>query len=119
MAHVTDYKRDSMLTIVGGTNTNIDDLEITYLQSLGATSDHVNNAWMEVFLANSATSGNWNNAAVEFLDALGATGDGLPAKWYWFWVTNGGVIVTATDVLLLESGFGLLLESGFGLLLEA
>jgi hypothetical protein len=100
MAHVTDYKRDSMLAIVGGTNTNIDDLESLYLESLGATADtHVNNQWMEVFLDNGATSANWNDAAVEFLDALGATGDGLPAKWYWFWVTNGGVIAVTNNVI--------------------
>jgi hypothetical protein len=39
MSHITDAKRDSMLAIVGGTNTNIDNLEILYLQAAGATSD--------------------------------------------------------------------------------
>ena len=119
MAHVTDYKRDSMLAIVGGTNTNIDDLEHDYLVAAGATTDiHVNNQWMEVFLANGATSANWNNAAQEFLVALGATGDNLSDNWYWFWVTNGGVI-SAGDALLLETGDNLLIETGDNLLLEA
>jgi hypothetical protein len=81
-----------MLAIVGGSITNIDTLEITYLQAAGATSNQVNNAWMEVFLANGATSTNWNTAANEFLIALGAPNAGLTMNWDWFWITNGGVI---------------------------
>jgi hypothetical protein len=92
MSNVTDYKRDSMLAIIGGTNNNIDDLEILYLQNEGATADQVNNAWYEVFFLNGATSLNWNKAAMEFLLAEGATGDNLPDNWGWFWITNGGVI---------------------------
>lgn len=93
MSHITDYKRDSMLAIVGGTNHNIDDLEHDYLVSLGATSGlHVNDQWLEVFLANGATSPNWSDAANEFLIALGAPYSGLTMNWYWFWVTNGGTI---------------------------
>jgi hypothetical protein len=92
MSHITDYKRDSMLAIVSAAVTNIDDLEITYLQAAGATSDQVNNAWMEVFLANGATSTNFNTAANEFLIALGAPFASLPMNWSWFWITNGGVI---------------------------
>jgi hypothetical protein len=92
MTNISDYKRDSMLAIVGGSVTNIDTLEITYLQAAGATSNQVNDAWMEVFLANGATSTNWNTAANEFLIALGAPFASLPMNWSWFWITNGGVI---------------------------
>jgi hypothetical protein len=81
-----------MQTILGSAVENIDTLEIAYLQSLGATSNQVNNAWMEVFLANGATSVNWNVAANQFLIALGATGTNLPDNWYWFWVVNGGAV---------------------------
>ena len=92
MSNRVDYKRDSMLAIVGGTHTNIDDLEILYLQDAGATSGNANTAWMEVFLANGATSTDFNDAAQEYLIYRGATGDNLPENWAWFWVTNGGSI---------------------------
>ena len=118
MSNITDYKRDSMQTVLSSSVENIDDLEILYLQDAGATSDNINEAWYEVFVANGATALHWNNAAQEFLVALGATGDNLADNWYWFWVTNGGVI-SAGDVLLLETGDNLLLETGDNLLLEA
>ena len=92
MAHISDYKRDSMQTVLGSSVTNIDDLEILYLQSLGATSDQVNEAWKEVFDANGASSDNWNDAAQEFLTSVGGTSDNLPDNWNWFWVKNGGVL---------------------------
>jgi hypothetical protein len=92
-----------MLAIVGGSVTNIDDLEITYLQAAGATSNQVNDAWMEVFLANGATSTNWNTAANEFLIALGATGTNLPDNWAWFWITNGGVISSASASFAVDT----------------
>ena len=109
MSHITDYKRDSMKTVLGSSLYNIDTLEIDYLQSLGATSNQVNNAWMEVFLLNGATSGNWNDAAQEFLIALGAPGNNLSDNWNWFWITNGGVILS---YLLQGTGASKTFESG-------
>ena len=92
MTHVTDYKRDSMQTVLGSSVTNIDDLEKLYLAAAGATADDVNRAWHQVFLLNGATSANWNTAAQEFLLSLGAPSNNVSDNWDWFWVTNGGVI---------------------------
>jgi hypothetical protein len=99
MAHVTDYKRDSMQTILGSSVGNIDTLEIAYLQDAGATSDEVNEAWMEVFIIGGSTSGQWTTAAQEFLVALGAPSNNLTDNWAWFWITNGGVIGVADNVV--------------------
>lgn len=63
--------------------------ELAYLQSLGATANNVNDAWMEVFLANGATSTNFNAAAAEFLAGGGYTGS-LPDMWGQYWAAGGG-----------------------------
>jgi hypothetical protein len=71
---------------------NIDDMEILYLQDRGATSDNINDAWMEVFLANGATSTEFNTAAQEFLLSIGAPYTNVTDNWKWFWCVNGGDI---------------------------
>ena len=49
---------DNKWSTLGGTTfeDNIDDLEIAWLQSAGATSDQVNDAWMYVFDLNSTAT---------------------------------------------------------------
>ena len=69
---------------------NIDDMEVTWLQSAGATSDDVNGAWMEVFLANGSTSTQFNLAAEQFLTVEGHTG-ALPDMWKSYWAAGGGI----------------------------
>jgi hypothetical protein len=98
--HVTDCKRDAMLAIVGGTNDNIDDLESLYLQTYGATSEHVNNQWFEVFHLNGATSANWNDAAQEFLLGFGAPFTNLADNWKWWWCVAGGAIGPVVTIAL-------------------
>jgi len=49
MSHISDAKRTALMTALAVSVGNIDDLEIQWLQSKGATSDQVNNAWLEVF----------------------------------------------------------------------
>lgn len=64
--------------------------EVEYLQSLGATSDNVNDAWLELFVIGGATSDNFNDAAVEFLTAWGATAPSTPSMWAEYWAGGGG-----------------------------
>lgn len=80
MSNRTDDKR-SVISAVG--------TELEYLQSLGATANNVNDAWMEVFLANGATSPNFNDAAAEFLTGLGYSG-ALPDMFAAYWAAGGG-----------------------------
>ena len=89
MTHRNDDKKVALLTLTGETSGNIDDLEIQWLQSAGATADDVNRAWHQVFLANGATSANWNAAAAEYLTGLGYTG-ALPDMWAAYWAAGGG-----------------------------
>ena len=93
MSNRNDNKYASLLANTGETSGNIDDLEILWLKSIGATADQINRAWHQVFLLNGATSANWDTAAQEFLVALGAPSEHVSDNWTWFWVTNGGVII--------------------------
>jgi hypothetical protein len=106
MSNITDYKRNSMQTVLGSSVKNIDTLEIAYLQSLGATSNQVNEAWMQVFSLNGATSNEWNTAAQEFLLALGAPSDNLADNWNWYWVTNGGAVAYDPGMMTFDGSTG-------------
>lgn len=55
MSNVADDKRNALMTALVVTEGNIDDLEILWLQVKGATSDQVNEAWVEVFQSELAT----------------------------------------------------------------
>ena len=106
MSNITDNKRNSMKTVTGLSTDNIDDLEKAYLAGYGAALAHVNDMWMEIFLAFGATSVNWNTAANQFLIALGAPYEGLPMNWSWFWDPNGagGVIGAGVSITLISGG---------------
>jgi len=90
MSHVNDDKLAALrakLLVTGGT---IDDLEIVYLQTAGATSDQVNDAWNEVFIANSGGAAkadrHWHSNAVAFLTFQMVTvKTNLSDLWAEFW----------------------------------
>jgi len=80
-----DDKRDALLTALVETEGNTEDLEIQWLQSKGATSDQVNDAWVEVFaITLVGETGNFNTDAYAYLGGLGHTG-ALPDRWATFW----------------------------------
>ena len=81
MANRTDDK-GAVISAVG--------TEVEYLQSLGATSDNVNDAWYEVFVIGGATALHFNDAAVEFLTVWGATAPSYPSMWAEYWAGGGG-----------------------------
>ena len=56
MPHLNDLKKSAFKAALVTTSENIDDLEREWLLSKGATSDQVNDAWMEVFLLTGETS---------------------------------------------------------------
>lgn len=118
MPNVNDKKLESLQTSLSITGGHIDDLEIQWLQSHGATSNQINEAWREVMLLNGATSPNVNDAAKEFLDTIGTPYGHITDSWWWFWTQIGDI--PETDNLLLETGDDLLLEDvgDFVLLLE-
>ena len=86
MAHVNDLKKSAFQTALVTTSENIDDLEIEWLQVKGATSSHVNDAWLEVFgmtLTITAT-GNFNDDAYAYLGSLGHAG-AINERWVKFY----------------------------------
>jgi len=85
MPHVSDDKNAA----VGGGNT--DTSEQAWLKTQGATSDQVNDAWLEVFALTllGAATGNFNTDAYAYLGGLGHTG-ALPDRWASFWAGGGG-----------------------------
>ena len=90
--HVSQAKHAALMTSAGVTEGNIDHLEGLYLVAKGATAGkHVNDQWMEVFLANGATSPNWNLAASEFLVARGFSGN-ISDMWHSFWDGDGVIV---------------------------
>jgi hypothetical protein len=78
-------RTDDKGTVVSAVGT-----EVEYLQSLGATSDQVNDAWLEVFADGGATATQFNDAAVEFLTIWGATAPSTPGMWKEYWAGGGG-----------------------------
>lgn len=121
MPNVNDKKLESLQTSLSVTGGNIDDHEIAWLQSHGATSDQINEAWREVMLLNGASSPNVNDAAKEFLDTIGTPYGHITDSWWWFWTQIGDIGAgIGVDNLLLETGDNLLLEDvgDFVLVLE-
>ena len=89
--HVNDHKLaalQSLLSISGG---NIDDLERAWLISEASAFGHVNDMWMNVFLANGATALNYSDASFEFLTAAGFVDGGVSKRWHDYWLAGGGV----------------------------
>jgi len=86
MAHVNDLKKSAFQTAIVTTGENIDDLEIEWLQVKGATSNHVNDAWIEVFALTlvAAATGNYNDDAYAYLGSLGHVGT-LNERWFKFY----------------------------------
>ena len=86
MPHLNDLKKAAFKAAIVTTSENIDDLEIEWLQVKGATSDHVNDAWLEVFgmtLTITAT-GNFNDDAYAYLGSLGHAG-AINERWVKFY----------------------------------
>ena len=79
--NISTCKNWALQKEAGVTAGNTDDLESLFLASLGAASDHVNNQWMEVFIAGGATAADWNGAAFEWLGIVNTVGNDLPARW--------------------------------------
>ena len=89
--HVNDHKLaalQSLLSISGG---NIDDLEAAWLISEASVFGHVNDMWMNVFLANGASSLNYSDASYEFLAANGFANGGVTQRWHDYWLNGGGI----------------------------
>ena len=87
MAQLNDLKlaklRDELL-VAGG---QIDDLELIYLQNLGAVSQQVNDAWLQVFAADLgvAASGQFNDDASAWLALKGYPDGSLNEQWFAYW----------------------------------
>jgi len=79
------HRSDDKGTVISAVGT-----EVEYLQSLGATSNNVNDAWYQLFVIGGATALNWNVAAYQFLVAWGATSTCLPDMWAEYWAGGGG-----------------------------
>jgi hypothetical protein len=92
MPHRGDCKHTALLTNTGEITGHVDDLEQLWLETETGSTGNVNDLWMEIFLANGATSGDFNDAADEFLQFIGVTAAALPDMWTEFWCVFGGII---------------------------
>ena len=105
-------KRNTLASLLGQPELNIDDLEFDYLSLLGATDDEqINFKWIEVFQIFGATSDQFNDAAQQFLIGQGAPYDNLPQNWVWFW-ENGGIVIGPTKGMIDASGNYMIFSDG-------
>ena len=105
-------KRNTLASLLGQPELNIDDLEYDYLSLLGATDDEqINFKWVEVFQLFGATSDQFNTAAMEFLILQGAPYDNLPQNWVWFW-DNGGIVIGPTKGMIDASDNYMIFSDG-------
>jgi hypothetical protein len=106
MPHRGDCKHTALLTNTGEVTGHVDDLEQLWLETQTGSTGNVNDLWMEVFLANGATSGDFNTAAYEFLLGIGTTAAALPDMWTEFWCVFGGIITPAAPAYPYEVELG-------------
>lgn len=85
MATINDCKFNALRTL--GFTGAINDMELAWLQSLGATSGQVNDAWLEV-----AGAGQFNDQVMAYMITEGAVGDQFNDVKLDFWcnVMGGG-----------------------------
>lgn len=107
MGNRTDDKRSALLAALVLTEGHVDDLEILWLQSVGALSNHINDAWLEVFALEllAAATGNFNTDAYAYLGALGHTG-ALPDRWASFWAIILPLIAQKMTVTQYGTDYG-------------
>ena len=86
MPHLNDLKKAAFQAALVTTSENIDDLEREWLLSKGATSDQVNDAWIEVFALTliAVATGNYNDDAYAYLGSLGHDGT-INERWFKFY----------------------------------
>ena len=89
--HVNDLKLSALQSLLSISGGNIDDLEQAWLISEASAFGHVNDMWMNVFLANGATSLNYSDASYEFLAANGFANGGVTQRWHDYWLNGGGI----------------------------
>ena len=98
--HRNVLKRNTLATLLGQPELNIEDLEYDYLSLLGAADDdHINQKWLTVFQAFGATAKHYNDAAQQFLIGQGAPYEHVSSNWVWFW-EQGGIVITPDGVML-------------------
>ena len=110
--HINSCRRNAIADLLGQPELNINDLTQDYLSLLGATSPNVPVAWVQVFRRFGATALNRSQAAQEFLLGQGAPNDSITDNWYWFWCTQGGIVVGDTANMLDRDGNSYLISLG-------
>ncbi len=86
MSLLQDAKHDTLRTQLG-LEGHVNDLELAWVQALGATSNNLVDAWFEVFEAAAITEGNFNDRAVAYIVSIvGAPpSDDYNAHWLHYW----------------------------------
>lgn len=78
MTTLNDAKYNKLITLV--TPATIDDMELAWLKTQGATSDHINDAWFEVTGGPTITDGKY-----AYFAANGGIGNDINALEKTFW----------------------------------
>ena len=86
MSLLQDAKHNTLRTQLGVEGT-VNDLELLWLQSLGATSGNIVDAWWEVFDTATIPAGQFNDRAVAYIvSVVGAPpSDDYNAHWLHYW----------------------------------
>lgn len=90
MPQLNDCKFNALVDL--GFVGSIDDMELQFLQSIGATSNHVNDAWVQV-----AGGGQFNDAVMAWMIGEGAVGFTLTDVKNDYWCNVAGVPPLPSD----------------------
>ena len=116
MSQFNDCKHQALLTNLGKTEGHINDLELEWLQSLGATANQLTDAWNE-YLWSEGYSGSVNDMQMSWLADMGYTQGTWNDRFLAFWCDGGVVSCDQELVPATQDGitFGYL-RGSYGLL---
>lgn len=95
MGQVNDCKYAALLSDLGVTDGQIDDLELAWLHSLivsATKAQQINDAWMQYWDQLGIAAGQYNDRAYAFLKSQGAFGDHITDLWFDYWCRVKGTI---------------------------
>lgn len=88
MTTLQDAKHAALLAGLGVTEGHVNDMELLWLQALGATSGNIVDAWWEVFDAAAIPPGQFNDRAVAYIVSVAGAppSDDYNEHWRHYWL---------------------------------
>lgn len=93
MTQFIDAKYATLISVTGG-NGSINDEELAFVRSIGATSTNLRDAWFQYLALQGFTVGSFNDRAYSWLGSLGHVGT-LNERWFAYWAA--GVVVIPAE----------------------